>query len=261
MANLAGLPLQGLSDSNSVTQHYLTGRGAGMLSHMNSLPQKGGVPSNLKQRGVVLIVSLVILVALTIAGIALVRSVDTTSLVAGNLAFQQSASHSGEAGIEGAIRTYLETQSREDLSADHFDRGYTASTPAAGNPVNWDAYWNTTVNPNPLSFPVTISDPNQLANCTSGVSGLRPGRSCTLRTDAAGNTVTYHIQRLCQNAGDPLLSPTGCASGSQLASLSGGSLGSGSSQLPQVTQYYYRITARVDGPRNTLTYLQMIIAR
>lgn len=199
------------------------------------------------QGGVVLIVSLVILVALTIAGIALVRSVDTTSLVAGNLAFQQAAGHSGESGIEDAIRTYLEQQSREYLSADHLNEGYTASTPAAGNPANWDAYWNTTINPNPVARPVSTK------TCVD--------RACSLPTDAAGNTVTYHIQRLCQNAGDPLLSPTGCASGSQLASLSGGSLGSGSAQLPQVTQYYYRITARVDGPRNTLTYLQMIIAR
>ena len=199
------------------------------------------------QGGVVLVVSLVILVALTIAGIALLRSVDTTNLIAGNLAFQQAASHSGEAGIEDAIRTYLEQQSREYLSADHLGEGYVASTPAAGNPADWDAYWNSTINPNPVARPVTAK------TCVD--------RACTLPTDAAGNTVTYHIQRLCQTIGNPLLLPTGCASGTQLAALSGGSLGSGSPQLPQVTQYYYRITARVDGPRNTLTYLQMIVAR
>lgn len=221
---------------------------------MNSLPQRNGVPSNQRQRGVVLIVSLVILVALTIAGIALVRSVDTTSLVAGNLAFQQAAGHSGEAGVEDAIRTYLEQQSREYLSNDHVtdDQGYVASAPAAGNPVDWDNYWNTTVDPS-LAARRGLSATRTAKVCS--------GRACYLPTDAAGNTVGYHIQRLCQTAGDPLLTPTGCASGSQLASLSGGSLGSGSSQLPQVTQYYYRITARVDGPRNTLTYLQMIIAR
>ncbi len=216
---------------------------------MNSLPQKGGVPSNLKQRGVVLIVSLVILVALTIAGIALVRSVDTTSLVAGNLAFQQSACHSGEAGCEDAIRTYLEQQSREYLWDDHLNEGYTASTTAAGNPADWDTYWSTTIDPG-LATRKALSSSKSCG-----------GRACYLPTDAAGNTVGYHIQRLCGATGDPVRSPTGCASGSQLASLSGGSLGSGSSQLPQVTQYYYRITARVDGPRNTLTYLQMIIAR
>jgi Tfp pilus assembly protein PilX len=40
------------------------------------------------QQGVVLLMALIMLVALTLAGIALVRSVDTTNLIAGNLAFK-----------------------------------------------------------------------------------------------------------------------------------------------------------------------------
>ncbi|MBK7423656.1 MAG: hypothetical protein IPJ48_11460 [Propionivibrio sp.] len=44
-----------------------------------------------RQGGVVLMIALIILVALTIGGIALVRSVSTTSIIAGNLAFQQAA--------------------------------------------------------------------------------------------------------------------------------------------------------------------------
>ncbi|MBL0167677.1 MAG: hypothetical protein IPP85_11310 [Propionivibrio sp.] len=44
-----------------------------------------------RQGGVVLMIALIILVALTIGGIALVRSVSMTSIIAGNLAFQQAA--------------------------------------------------------------------------------------------------------------------------------------------------------------------------
>ena len=56
-----------------------------------------------RQRGVVLFISLIVLVAMTLAGVALVRSVDTTNLIAGNLAFKQGATLSGDAAIETEI--------------------------------------------------------------------------------------------------------------------------------------------------------------
>ena len=56
-----------------------------------------------RQGGVVLMIALIILVALTLGGIALVRSVDTTNLISGNLAFQQAATRAGEAGKGFAV--------------------------------------------------------------------------------------------------------------------------------------------------------------
>lgn len=200
-----------------------------------------------RQEGVVLMVALIILVALSIAGIALFRSVDTTNLIAGNLAFQQSATHAGEAGSEEAIRSFLEASTPAALQADSFSNAYAASTPASGNPASWDTYWATTINPNPVAMPVAAK------TCVD--------RVCTLPTDAAGNTVSYTIQRLCLTAGDPTLVTTGCASGEQQAALTGGSLAPGKVPPKQVTQYYYRITSRIAGPRNTLSYIQTIIAR
>ncbi len=55
------------------------------------------------QRGVILIITLIVLVAMTLASIAMVRSVDTSTVIAGNLAFKQSATASGDAGLEAAI--------------------------------------------------------------------------------------------------------------------------------------------------------------
>jgi Tfp pilus assembly protein PilX len=40
-------------------------------------------------RGAVLFIALIVLVAMTLAGIAIMRSVDTATLIAGNLAFKQ----------------------------------------------------------------------------------------------------------------------------------------------------------------------------
>ena len=44
-----------------------------------------------RQRGVVLFIALIVMVAMSLAAIALFRSVDTANLVAGNQAFKQGA--------------------------------------------------------------------------------------------------------------------------------------------------------------------------
>jgi len=61
-----------------------------------------------QQQGLALMVALIALVAMTLAGVALVRSIDTNALIAGNLAFRQSATMSAEQGIEAAIKTLQE---------------------------------------------------------------------------------------------------------------------------------------------------------
>lgn len=187
------------------------------------------------QRGVVLLVALIILVALTLAGVALLRSVDTANLVAGNLSFHQSAIHAGERSTELAVN-WLEPNNVLGNVSLHADspavsgvgNGYLASRqdPAAG--VSWDAFWGATL-------------------AAQAVTGAQ---------DAAGNTVSYVIHRLCDGVGAPHVvncarSPSGNAGGSQSA---GG--------LANITnnQLYYRITTRIAGPRNTVAYIQTIIA-
>ena len=54
------------------------------------------------QQGVVLFIALIILVAMTLAGIALMRSVDTNVLIAGNLAFRQANTMYADTGVEAA---------------------------------------------------------------------------------------------------------------------------------------------------------------
>ena len=189
-------------------------------------------------------ISLMILVALTIAGLALIRSVDTTNVIAGNLAFQQAAVHSGEAGTEDAISSFLNTHSTTTLISDDSANAFTASTPASGNPTNWDTYWATAINPNSVSIPVASK------TCS--------GRVCVLPKDAAGNTASYTIQRLCQTAGDPTQVTTGCPS---FTPTPAPCITANCTNYTVAKQYYYRITTRVDGPRNTLSYIQTIVAR
>lgn len=228
--------------------------------HAAALPaHRGRDRSPGKEEGVVLMIALIILVALTIGGIALIRSVDTTNLISGNLAFQQSATHAAEMGTEDALAptSFLETGAEAALYNDSFLNGYAASTPpgvwlnagdTAGNPASWDAYWLTVIDPVPKALPYAGAK-----SCGHG-----GGRACTLPTDTAtGNTVSYTIQRLCGTSGKPSDGPTGCAASSDRYAECH-KAGCTPIQLP--TQYYYRITSRVVGPRNTISYVQAIVA-
>jgi large-conductance mechanosensitive channel len=56
-----------------------------------------------RERGVVLFIALLVMVALSLAGIALIRSADTATIVAGNLAFKQAAAAAVDRSIEQAV--------------------------------------------------------------------------------------------------------------------------------------------------------------
>ena len=230
-----------------------------MLSHPSPSRPLPGRKTNLPaaQRGVVLMVSLIILVALTLGGLALVRSVGTTNIIAGNLAFQQSATHSSQGGIEDGINNYLEANDMSVFQVDAFTMGYAASAPSATDPVDaaaWDTYWRTTIDP-PGVLAATVA----VKTCSPACANC--GRVCRLPTDASGNIVSYTIHRLCQTAGDPTQVSTGCASGAQKSSLVGANLAAGALTLPMIVQYYYRITTRTVGPRNTVSYVHTIVAK
>ncbi len=55
------------------------------------------------QRGFVSLVAVIVMAGMALTGIALVRTVDTGNVVAGNVAFRRSASHAGDRGIEAAL--------------------------------------------------------------------------------------------------------------------------------------------------------------
>lgn len=192
---------------------------------MSARMPRSHVPSARAQRGVVLFIALIVLVAMTLAGIALSRSVGTGILVAGNLAFQKGATSSADAGIE-AGRAWLTVQDADTLRVDQA-RGYFA---------NWDTAFD------PATFDWT-------------------NRATTVATDAAGNTVQYVVHRLCRNSNESANAP-----GQQCVSLTGaGASGSkggasyGSTPLSGTLQVYYRVTARVSGPRNTVSYVQSVM--
>ena len=187
-----------------------------------------------RQGGVVLMMALIVLVAMTLAGIALVRSVDTSNVIAGNLAFQQAATNAGDGGTETAV-TWLQTNNTgTTLFANILGQGYAASRSDPAGGQSWADFWSAVLVP--------------------------AGQVVTLPADAAGNTVAYTIQRLCNAQGDPVSTGVDCAVTQSTGAATSSSKTAGTVALLYASQIYYRITTRIAGPRNTVSYVQTIVA-
>lgn len=186
-----------------------------------------------RQRGVVMLLALIVLIAMSLTGIALFRMVDSGVIVVGNLSMQKSATRSGDAGAEAAI-TWLGANSGATLYAANTGAGYVASglleVPSSGQ--SWPDYWTVLI---ATHTPVTLA------------------------ADAAGNQVSYLIQRLCQFDGAPNASGTNCVFAPSTTG-AGSSKGASVIALSVSNVVYYRITAKITGPRNTTSYVQTIVA-
>lgn len=188
------------------------------------------------QRGVVLFVALIVLVAMSLAGIALMRSVDTGTIIAGNLAFRQAATHVADLGVEAA-RSWLTSTASTTLYNDQSSSGYYATSQSTidllGNiAAQTDFDWT-----------------NNSVTTTGGFAG------------PSGYTVRYVIHRLCQSSGDPAGASCVKTTVSSSATSTGtkGAATYGSYAITVPTAALYRITVRVAGPRNTLSYVQSTV--
>ncbi|MCZ8234710.1 MAG: PilX N-terminal domain-containing pilus assembly protein [Inhella sp.] len=200
------------------------------------------------QRGMVLILAIIVLVAMSLAGIALMRSVLAGNRVAGNAAFQQSAAMAADVGTERAI-AWLEQQARQ--------------VDGTGAPAN--RLWTHKLigGTETVGYMAMREDPDAAFNETWeeawGLQVAETNRVNTLPPDAAGNTVSYLIQRLCATEGDPSGAANCEVSPAQESSNTTGSKGAGQKiKLPP--RIYYRITVRVEGPRNAVSFTQSIVS-
>lgn len=207
-----------------------------------------------RQSGVVLFIALIVLVAMSLAGVALLRSVDTNVLIAGNLAFRQGATLAADWAIEDA-RLLLSTNTGSGVTTLNLDQP--GLTQAAGIP---NPPW-----PNSAYYANWQQGLDLIGNTANPADDFDWNTARSMGTDAGGNTVAYVIHRLCDVAGDPASASVSCiksaSGGGSGASDSGtkGVVAYGSAALPGISTLYYRVTVRVQGPRNTLSYVQAVL--
>lgn len=176
------------------------------------------------QAGVILWVVLVMLLAMALGGLALLRSASTGAGIAGSLSLQRSATSGADLGLEQGLARLdsLYTSAADAMDSDNTAHGYYASADArqSAPDFDWDA-----------------------------------GSVQATSDDGLGNRVRYVIHRLCSHSGAVDAAGQQCQQ-PQAQDCPGSSDMTGSVSHCRARPMY-RITARADGPRGTVSYVQM----
>ena len=186
-----------------------------------------GMPVRPGQRGVALLVALVVLLVMTITGLALVRTSTFGTGVSGSLSLKRSATSGADLGLETGLASLsaLALTGSGALDVSNEQKGYYASVDPRVEAASLP--WG---------------------NNTSALAAA---------DDGLGNEVRYVVHRLCSQSGPWNASGQVCVL-PQSSGCPGSSESAGSVSVCN-DQPMYRITAQVKGPRNTLSYLQMSV--
>ncbi|MBT0571730.1 hypothetical protein KIK84_15510 [Curvibacter sp. CHRR-16] len=186
------------------------------------------------QRGDVLIITLICLVIMLIASIALSRSSTNTLLQAGNFAFRSDLSNQGERAMAQAV--YL------------LQSGSLASSTVRQSNQTAYNYSASQLSTNDQGIPsVLVSDSSY---STAGFA------QTDFSDSSAGVTIRTVIDRQCSSTGAPTSSTCVYYVPDSSTALTG------TARLKRVQSSgvpTYRITVRVTGPRNTQIFQQMIV--
>jgi Tfp pilus assembly protein PilX len=180
-----------------------------------------------RQRGVVLIFTLIVLLILTIGAVALMRSMNTSLFSAGNMAFRRDLLNQGERAISKVL--------------DNFSSGaMTGLTTANNTAANYSAVMLAT---NPQGVPLAL-----LNSGTFGTVGTAANDITGATTDVK---IRYVIDRLCTATGAP-----SAAQCSQAAAAPTGGTGGPNAPVTPPSSTVYRLSVLVSGARSTQVFLQ-----
>lgn len=206
---------------------------------MNNQTRRRSLPANRhSQRGVVLIIALIVLVSMTLAAIGMSRSIDTANLVAGNLGFKQSSLNAADQGLRAGFEWLVAKAGSPALNNTDLTQGYSSAA--------------------------SLQDPDWYDSGTWAGAAFLNNKD----PDAAGNVISYVIERLCSERDTPYNEvsiatgqPNQCVqSESRDSSATGQSKGIPARVYQAPPLIYYRVTARAQGPRSTESYVQTIIS-
>jgi type IV pilus assembly protein PilX len=191
-------------------------------------------------------------VMMSLAAVGLIRMVDTSTLVVGNLAFKQSTTSAADRTAEEAI-AWLQTKSTSDLF----------------NNSTADGYYATSLNSLDITGKST-SSARSLADWGNDDCAYADSTSYTACFDAKAAAASpsdyksrFLITRMCEIAGDPNATANSCAkpsSSSDNTSPKRGELKYGEDKrFGGAPSPYYRIIVRSEGPRNTVSFTETYV--
>jgi len=189
-------------------------------------------PTTFVQRGAALPVMLIMMLVMLVTSIYLLRSSNSATLAASNLAYDATLSRAVDFGLHSGFQWLSDTAStaKASLNGDDADHGYRAIMDTAWTP-NDEEFW----------------------------------RFSTVVQDADGNRIRYAIHRMCASQGSfgsagqdcVLTSANTVKIGNKVAI--GESLASDAPAYASSPQIHYVITARIDGARGGNVINQMAV--
>lgn len=199
-----------------------------------------------RQRGVVLLFSLIALVIMLIAAVALVRSFNSSLFTAGNIAFKRDLQNQSERATD-VVLTAFRALGTLNTTAQRAADVPTSNYSATMLPANAQGIPNALVLPD-AAFAATYKAPD-------------------LKSDDGSVTVRYVVDRLCATAGDETtLGPGSCMladnktpAGTSSSNQQSAERASGCATCPPpavLQGVIYRLSIRVTGPRNTQSFFQ-----
>jgi hypothetical protein len=193
-----------------------------------------------RQRGVVMFIALIVMVALSLAAIALVRSVDTTNAIVGNLSFRMASILPANLGVEKAAAALFQDADIgnavriADRNADLPGENYYASRQPGE-----DSRGIPRVLQKKSLYPFTPLSAND-------------------STTGQATEIRYVIERMCDSL-PPVNPPPGTWFIGHCELLPP-KFNAGGTENEEKFGFdgtpYYRVTIRVDGPQNTASFLQ-----
>jgi len=203
-------------------------------------------------RGVSLIFSLLALVALSLAGVALVRSVGTGTLVLGNLGFKQSATLTADTVAQEAINALRVSISDKTVSAS--TAGYYAMVDNGKLDITGQQL------PNDTGRELVIWEP-LCTHVSQNRVGCKYAPKAATTSLPANWSAQYVIFRMCQSEG--AINPETCAM--PTTGTGGGSTKRGKLDYADYARFgstaspYYRVIVRIQGDRNTVSYTETLV--
>ena len=207
---------------------------------MKSIALKPIAAATCRQRGVVLFVALIAMVVMSLAGVALIRSVDTTGSVAGNLAFREASVPAVNMAVEEAVQALYLTKVIANTEIDDVAHRYYAKLQAGELPNGVPAVLGGTYKTMKAAYPFGVT---------------------TYPTTKA--EVRAVIERICSPASPGLPLTTAqklqyCDTLPPKVSVAKTSMKKGGATLPPIP--LYRVTIRVDLPgTNTASFAQAML--
>jgi type IV pilus assembly protein PilX len=208
------------------------------------------------QRGVSLVFALLALAAMSLAAVALVRSVDSGALIIGNLGFKQDATSAADRAGEIALSWLRETG--RDLTTDDAAEGYYATSQEDLDPTG------RLTSATKLLAVVNWGEPDSCACLAAGAcSSCSRTPSPEISLNGGAVRARYLITRMCPSAGAVSIA-NACAMPASTGIAQGqgrGEIRVGTQVRPSVAVEvpYFRIIVRTVSGRNTVSFTETVV--